>query len=78
MKREAEVRPGALDRGIRERGIEPGLCYHVGYLLLDGCADAPKENTYHWAIPPLDKRAPHGGVLGWVAYKHQTFSQKNT
>ena len=76
MKREAEVRPGAHDRGIVgvvqqgtvaeavKRGIEPGLCYHAGLLM------RPKENTYHWAIPPLDKRAPHGGVLGWVAYKH--------
>ena len=51
---------------------------NVGYLLLDCYADAPKENTHHWAIPPLDKRAPHGGVLGWVAYKHQIFSHSSS
>ena len=57
-------------------GIEPALCHHVSFCWSAvKLNDAPKENTYHWAIPPLDKRAPHGGVLGWVAYEHQMFSQ---
>ena len=73
---------GGLARAIvgLERGMEPTtFCLPCGIFELSAVELMGTQKEHPpLGHPPLDKRAPHGGVLEWAARKSQTFSQVHT